>query len=170
MQSCDNCCYSQSMNTNDNIKSEIKKEHKIVWGTTETREETTNKYTIIDYSVFILVICLVGYYFYFIFKTNLVGFMANQAISGAASRMNIKICSFSNFTKKVEKIMKSLSLCFNSRRCKYYVGFASASITSALVCNAIYFATLLILLLGNVESLPYLEFIVTAFVSLLLCT
>jgi len=176
MQNCKNCCYSQSLNANDNIDSEIKKEHKPVCLSklTETQEGTISKYTIKDYFAFILVILIVVLYAYFIVKTNLVSWIINTAISQGGSflrfliKLKTKIFSFNKYAKKVERTIRSLSTCFKSRFCRYPVEFASSSMMFALNCCVINYVTLLILFLVNVSSLPYLEFIVTAFVSLLL--
>ena len=176
MQNYENCCYSQSIKKSENIESKIKKEHKTACSfiTTETQQEKTNKYTFKDYSALVLVTFLVVLYVYFTITTNLVGWIVNYAICQAGSflkfliKLRVRIFSFNKFAKRVEKAIKGLSLCFKSRVCKYPVELASTSITFTLNCYVIHFASLLILFLGNVDSLPYLEFIITAFVSLLL--
>ena len=176
MQNYEICCYSQSLNTNNNKKLEIKKEHKTdySYNTTKIQEEDISKYTIKDYFAFSLVIFIVVLYAYFIVKTNLVGWIINQAISQVATvlrfliKVKTKISSFNKYAKKVEKIIKGLSTCFKARVCRYPVEFASASMMFALNCFVINYLTLLLLFLSNVASLPYLDFIVTAVVSLLL--
>jgi len=176
MQNYENCCYPQSLYTNENTELKIKKEHKTVCLSkfTETQEGTTSKYTIKDYFAFILVIFIVVLYAYFIVKTNLVGWIINQAISQAGSllrfliKLKTKISSFNKYAKKVEKTIKGLSTCFKARVCRYPVEFASESLMFALNCFVVNYATLLLLFLGNIYSLPYLEFVVTAFVSFLL--
>jgi len=176
MQNYENCCYPQSLYTNDNTESELKNEHRTVClpKLTEIQNGTISKYTIKDYIAFILVIFIVVLYAYFIVKTNLVGWIINQAISQAGSllrfliKLKTKISSFNKYAKKVEKTIKGLSTCFKARVCRYPVEFASESLMFALNCFVVNYATLLLLFLGNIYSLPYLEFVVTAFVSFLL--
>ena len=176
IQNNENCCCSQSIKLNDSIKSKLKIEDKTAYllGTTEIQEEAISKYTFKDYSALVLVTFMAILYIYFTITTNLVGWIVNYVISQAGSflkfliKLRIRIFSFNKFAKRVETAIKGLSLCFKSRMWKYPVELASTSITFTLNCYVIHFATLLILFLGNVDSLPYLEFIVTAFVSLLL--
>ena len=176
MQNYEKCCYPQSLNTNEDKKLEIKKEHKTdySYNTTKIQEEDISKYTIKDYFAFSLVIFVVVLYAYFIVKTNLVGWIINQAISQAGSllrfliKLKTKIFSFNKYAKKVERTIKGLSTCFKARVCRYPVEFASESLMFALNCFVVNYATLLLLFLGNIYSLPYLEFVVTAFVSFLL--
>ena len=155
MQNYDNCCYSQSIKRNKNIESEINKEQKTacLFFTTETLQETTNKYTFKDYSALVLVTFMAILYIYFTITTNLVGWIVNYVISQAGSflkfliKLIVRIFSFNKFAKRVEKAIKGLSLCFKSRVCKYPVELASTSITFTLNCYVIHFASLLILFL-----------------------
>jgi len=175
IQNDENCCCSQSIKFNDSIKSKLKIEDKTAFllGTTEIQEEADSKYTFKDYSDLVLVTFMTILYIYFTITTNLVGWIVNYVISQAGSflkfliKLKIRVLSFNKFSKRVERAIKGLSLCFKSKVCKYPVELASASLTFTLNCYVIHFVTLL-LFLGNVDSLPYLEFIITAFVSLLL--
>ena len=130
--------HSQSMTRNDN--SEINEKHQTVClsNTTENREKDVSKYTIKDYCGFIIVVFIGILYIYYIIKYNLIGWIINQVVSQVASffkfiiKLNTRISTFNNYSKRVEKIITSFSLIFKESICQYPVEFVSESITFGL--------------------------------------
>ena len=154
--------------------SEKHKEDKTVYliNKSKTQEQYTNKYTIKDYCAFIIVVFIGLVYIYYIIKYNLIGWSINQVISQVASyfrfliKLTTRISSFNKYDKTVERNIIGLSSIFNEKICRWPVEIVSGSITFGLNCCVINFIALLFLFLSNVVSLPYLGFIVSAFVSL----
>ena len=163
--------YSQSMKTNEKINEK----HKTVClsNTTETREEDVSKYTIKNYCGIIIVVFIGILYIYYIVKYNLLGWIINQIVSHVASffkffiKLNTRMSSFNNYSKRVGKIITGFSLISKESICWYPVEFVSESITFGLNCSVLNYTTLFFLFISNVASLSYLKFIATA-LSLLL--